>query len=430
MVKHFFAMLGMALTIIPGSAWCQEGNAEQESQVLSLPRAIQLALSQNPELKAVAANQQIATAEHLQAGLMPNPELEAEFENFGGSGASSGVDSAETTITLGQLFEMAGKRKKRREVAGFQMSLAQLDYEAKRLDVMADTYLAFIDALAMQQRVSLDQDLYNLAQEVLSSVKARVEAGKVSPLEATKATIALSNARMQWLQNQERLKALHLILAGFWGEDQFHFSRVEGKLGQTVEIPAKEELNAWLLQSPDVARWGTEIAYRKAQLRLEEARRIPDLTFKMGYRRMQETDENTWVAGISLPLPLFNKNQGNIQRAGHLISQGEAQKRAIENQMRIELAAAIQSLKTAFEQTTILQDQILPAAKQAFEGTQLGYSEGKLGYLDVLDAQRTYFEVNIQYIEWLSQYQKHKAMVERLLGRKLNTTQGREEGND
>ncbi len=400
MVNHIFAVLFTAFALIPESAWTREDQiAGQENQALSLPCAIQLALSHNRELQAAAVNRQIAAAERLQAGLAPNPEFETEIENFAGSGPLSGLEAAETTLSLGQVLETAGKRGKRREAAGLQENLAQWSYRAKRLDILAETTLAFINVLAMQKRVSLDKDLHDLAQKVMSSVRARVEAGKVSPLEATKAEIAASNARMQWLQNQERLQALRLILSGYWGEDRFRFSRVEGELDHMAEIPPKRDLDALLLDSPDMARWTTEIDYRHAQLRLEKARRVPDLNLKLGYRRLRELNEHAWVAGISLPLPLFNRNQGQIQKAGSLIAQGEIEKKAVENQKRVQLAARLQSLETAAKQATILQEQILPSAKWAFEGTREGYREGKLGYLDVLDAQRTYFEVHIQHLE-------------------------------
>jgi len=414
--KCFWAGFVTAIALSPGAIASEN---EETGPVLVLERAIRMALSHNPELKAVALNRQAAAAERVQAGLRPNPVLDVAVENVAGGGPYTHFDGAETTLSLGQLIELAGKREKRREAAGLNAALAHWDYEAKRCDLITATYLAFIDVLAEQRRVSLHQDLFEIARQVSASVAARLEAGKVSPLEAAKAEIAVSNARMQWLQGQERLKVLRSNLAGYWATDRLAFSRVEGELDQISQVPSKEQLDDLILQNPDVARWVTEIDLRRARLELERAQSVPDVTVTLGYRQLSEFSENTWVAGLALPLPLFNRNQGNIQKARHLLSQGEWQREAAENRTRLSLAEALQSLKTAYDQAKALRDQVRPAAELVFEGTRLGYREGKFGLLETLDAQRTYFEVAIQYLDWLARYQRQKALLERLIGRPL-----------
>ena len=165
----------------------------QPNGVITLREALALALMHNPELKAFSWDVRVSDARQLQAGLWPNPELDVEVENVGGSGELSGFDGAQTTIQLSQLIELGDKSDKRIKVASLEKELAGLDYEAKRLDVFTEVTKAFIEVLTTQQRLALMKELLQLSEELVGTVTMRVEAGKDSPLEKTKATVAHSN---------------------------------------------------------------------------------------------------------------------------------------------------------------------------------------------------------------------------------------------
>src|SRR3972149_1747368 len=164
---------------------------------LELREALSLALLHNPELASFSIEVRAAEARTLQAGLRPNPEFDVEVENFAGSGALRRFDETETTIQLGQLMELAGKRRKRERVASLERDLAGWDYEAKRGDVLTETSKTFVEVLAAQERLALTQELLRLAEQTFETVSARVQAGKVSPIEETKAGVALANSRIE-----------------------------------------------------------------------------------------------------------------------------------------------------------------------------------------------------------------------------------------
>lgn len=170
--------------------------------------ALSLVLLHNPELAAFSIEVRAAEAKFLQAGLRPNPELDVEVENVASSGAFRRFDEAETTIQLGQSIDLAGKRRKRARVASLERDLAGWDYKAKRADVLAETRKTFVEVLSAQESLALTQELLRLAERTFETVSARVQAGKVSPIEETKAGVALANSRIEHARARRNLEAV------------------------------------------------------------------------------------------------------------------------------------------------------------------------------------------------------------------------------
>ncbi len=183
------------------------GPREELPDEITLRQALSLALMHNPELAASSWEVRSGEARSLQAGLFPNPEIDVEVENFGGSrkeenpdGTSERLkrfDGAETTVALSQLIELGGKRSKRKQVADSDHDLLGWDFETKRLDTITEVTNAFIDLLALQERMVLTDGLVDLSQNVFNTVSERVKAGKVSPVEETRARVALSTIQIE-----------------------------------------------------------------------------------------------------------------------------------------------------------------------------------------------------------------------------------------
>ena len=209
---------------------------------INLREALALALMHNPDLKAFSWDVRAGEAKILQAGLRPNPELEAEIEEFGGSGDLSGFGAIETVVQLGYTIELGGKRGKRRRVAALETELAGWDYETARLDILIQATQAFIDVLAAQESVALNEDLVRLAEQVFSTVKAQVEAGKVSPVEGTRTQVELANGRIALEGSKRGLETARFALAAIWGSTSPAFERVEGQFEMTKPIPAAKQL--------------------------------------------------------------------------------------------------------------------------------------------------------------------------------------------
>ncbi len=193
-----------------------------------------LALTRSPRLAVYDFERRIRDARTLQAALRPNPELAFEVENFAGSGDLSGFGGSELTLSVAQLFELGGKRSNRREVARFERELATWDYEAVRLEVLSDVSRAFVEVVAAQLRIALADDLIETAKQDLVAVGRRVEAGAASPIERTRARIALATAEMDRETVALALTAARVRLATTWGSDQPKYGRAVGDLEQAA----------------------------------------------------------------------------------------------------------------------------------------------------------------------------------------------------
>ena len=388
---------------------------------LTLADALRLALQNNSSLAGFAAEIRARDAAALQSGLLPNPELGVEVENFAGQDDLEGFDGAETTIAFSQLIELGDKRSKRQQVAVLDKDLAGWDYQGKKLDVLASTAKAFIKVLVAQEQVSLNDELVKLAEKTAAAVGERVDAGKVSPMENTRAQVELAAARSEANKVSRELEASRRRLASFWGAEQAGFVEVVGSLAEITPLPAEETIQKLLQANPVLARWQSELDRSEAALALARAEAVPDLNISAGVRNFQQTDNNALLVGFSVPLPLFDRNQGGIGEAGAKLEKARQEQREAQVALLTELSETWQNLSAAYVESSTLRDKILPGAHEAYTSTELGYREGKLDFLQMLDAQRTLFDVMRQYLLALGTYHMTSTDMERIIGASLKS---------
>lgn len=388
---------------------------------LTLPQVLALALLKNPELAAYSDEIRAQEAAILQAGLLPNPVFDANASNFGNN-IIRGFDGDVVTLQLSQLIELGGKRAARVTTAELSKQLADWDYETKRVDVFTLTSLAFIDVLSAQQRLALTQQMQSLAQQMLASTSARVQAGKVSPVEESKAKIAVASAQIEFQRSQRELAATRNRLAATWASTKPRFEQVKGSLENEQAPPDLDTLLQRITGNPDLARWATEITQRQSLIALEESKAIPDVTATIGGSKYLMPNDYALLVGFSVPLPVFDRNQGRIKEAEHRLAKAENEKESAEIRIQTALNTAYQRLSTAFAEANMLHRDILPNAESAYNAATIGYHYGKFGILDVLDAQRTLFGTQNQHLQASAEYHKALAEVERLIGGGLNRT--------
>ncbi len=418
-------LIAIVTTFIAGSASpslaAKDATVGEPNGVVTLRDAMALALARNPQLNIYPYDLRAADGRLLQAGLRPNPQLDITVEEFGGRGERRSFDAAETTIEVGQPIELGGKRAKRTRVASLDKELVQWDYQAARLDVMRETTRAFVTVLAAQQRLELTERLLELSRQAQSAVAQRVKAGKDSPVEELRADVAFSESRIERQKAQKALTAARHTLAAVWGSRAPAFGKVQGDFYQTSEPRPLAEMTAATSNNPDLARWATEEDRRRAALRLEKARGVPDITVGAGVRRFEQTDDAALVFGLAVPLPLFDRNQGGILAATAELGKARRQYEAAQVRILAALSEAVSALAAAYDEVTILHNDVLPKAQRAFEAAQQGYQQGKFDYLHLLDAQRTLFQTQAQYADSTEAYHKAQADVQRLTSRPLDT---------
>ncbi len=391
----------------------------EPNEVLTLRQVLALTLMHNPELKAFSLETRAAEARELQAGLWPNPSLDIGVDDVGGSGAMSGFDAAETTILLSQPIELGNKAQKRKKVASLEKDLSGWDYKAKRLEVLTEASKAYVELLSIQEKVKLLAELVDVSEKTFRSVSQRVEAGKDSPVEKTKASVAHLNVQLEYKQALQELETARKKAASFWGNEQAKFKRAEGQLEMVTEIPEIGDLQQKLLQNPQLGRWEKEIARDKAALELAKSGALPDISVGAGVKRFNETDDNAFVFGVSIPLPIFNRNQGGKREAVYNLSKSYQEQRAARIEVVNQFNQIYTDLSVSLNKVKGLKDSIVSAAREVFEASQIAYSEGKIDYLNVLDAQRTYFVSQREYFETLVSYHKAKTDMEGLIGQSI-----------
>lgn len=404
------------LLVVPPAA---AADLPSQTGPLTLRDALAAALLSSPDLAVFSWELRAKEAQVLQAGLLPNPQLSTEVEDFGGTGNRLAFEQTQITVSLAQLIELGGKRAKRLRLAALDRDLATWDYEVTRLNVVAGVSKAFTATLAAQQRLQLFGELVGLARRSVDAVATQVKVGATAPVELMRAEAALGRTETQLRQAERDLANARTALAVTWGSSTPGFTEAVGDLTPVATPPPVGNLLNAIQSNPDVARWVTEIEQRTAALAVEKARAIPSLTVGLGGRQFTDNGDKAFVAGFSLPLPLFDRNQGNILAADRRLAQASAARDRATVTIQRALAAAYEDLRSAHAQVVILRDQVLPKADGAFGGARDAYQRGLLRFLDVLDAQRTLFETRDQYVQTLAAYHIAAADIERLSGMPL-----------
>ncbi len=392
---------------------------DEPSGTISLRQAVALALVRHPELAAYSKDIRIADAQKLQAGLKPNPVVDLSLEDIVGSGGYNGFDQSQNTLQLSQLFELGDKRATRVRAAETERVSVQWDYQTKRLQIAATTVAAFVDVLAAQRRLIQMKETQALAEKFAPAAQKRVDAGRASPVEVTRANVVTASAKIAVEQQEGQLTVSRKRLAALWGSTKPRFSDAVGDLDQVRDLPTLTTATGRLEKNPLLARGDAEITSREAKLAVEQAKRHPDLTVSAGVRQYSETKDVGAVLGFSLPWPLFNRNQGNIAEAQAQIEKARDLRTATKVQLSTSLAIAYEQMENAKIQITSYRASVLPQVEEAYKLTNEGYENGRFGYLEVLDAQRTLSEARQRQLESLIQYHKAVAEIEGLTGQAL-----------
>ncbi len=390
---------------------------------LSLKQAIALTLEHNPELASFAWNIRAREIDQIEAGLLPNPQLDVEVENFAGSGDVRGFKSSETTLSLSQLIELGDKRIKRQKIALGDHTLARWDYEIKRVDLLAQTAKAFINVLGQQEMLAITNEINALANDVYATVNKRVDAGKASKLEEIKARVELSKSTLESIRVGRQLVINKQQLAVLWGDSEFIFTDVLGDINTATPPPNLNSIVDKINNNPELARWVTEISRQQSSISLARANTIPDVTVSAGVRHLNASDDVAAVARISIPLFLFSNKQTGVKRSEAGLGNVIKQQQTSELKIRSALMQNYQQLNILYGEVQVLKDEVMPAAKEAFLASKKIYELGKLDLLGLLDAQRTYFDVRRQYIESITAYQLMVVSIERLIGGGMDSFQ-------
>ncbi|MEO3713751.1 TolC family protein [Roseateles flavus] len=379
-------------------------------QALTLGEAVRLAMTQNPELAAARLELQAMEGAEIQAGARPNPEVGVLVEDTRSAART-------TTLQWSQAIELGGKRSARLAAAARAREQAGAALQAKQAELRASVTSAFFEVLGAQEQVRLTQASLDLAYNATSIAGKRVQAGKVPPLEQARAQVAEAGVRAELAQAQSDLLLARQRLAAFWGQGQITFDRADGNEASLPELLSDQRIGELLTNAPAIRIARMEIARRQALTDTERARRVPDLTVTLGAKRAAELGRTQAVVGFSIPLPVLDTNQGNLLEALRREEQAREVLNATSVRVQAEVSQSIERLRLTREQVKLLRSDVLPLAQTTYDAAVKGYELGKFAFIDVLDAQRTLFQLRQQVLRGTAEAYRAAAELDRLLGR-------------
>ncbi|CAB3627565.1 TolC family protein [Achromobacter pestifer] len=384
--------------------------ARTQAQALTLERAMSAAFDNNPGY-AAARNEAAASEGQLtQAGVLPNPSLEVSVDD-------TQKATRTTTTMLSVPIETGGKRGARIKAAGLSRDIAQRDLSAARAGLRSAVIAAFFDTAVAQEAVRVARGNIDIANGALRLADRRVAAGKAPPLESSKAQVALANARIEARAADTALESARRKLGLLWGTATPDFNSVDGNLDALPKRGSLDELNAALGEAPQMQSGRLAVDLGRAQLEVEKSKRYPDITLSAGVARDNEAGRNKAQLGVSIPLPLFDRNQGNVYTATMQAYKAQDTYRELSARLSGDLLQAVSQFDLAVGAAREYRGAVLPGAVQAYDAARKGFEAGKFGFLEVLDAQRTLSQGNIAYLTALASAYQASAEIDRILGR-------------
>ncbi|WP_407175160.1 divalent metal ion exporter subunit IhpA [Bradyrhizobium sp. STM 3562] len=389
---------------------------DSQAQTLTLREALARSLAASPRLTSAERDMGIATGQRIQSGVLPNPELSYEQDNSFGSRIYQGTKSAENTLQISQAFEWFGKREARIAAGQAGVEVAAFQRKAVRLEVLSETAVAFLNVLGAQCRIQILDDQIAAIDRLTPLLRRRVEAGASSPAETGRAEVASALVKADRERVRSMLASARRELAVLMGDTAPKFVSVSGRLEVTGRPPSFQSVIAAIDANPQLVRWTAVYAQRNAELLLARLKPYPDVRIAAGWRHFNDTNDDAVRLTLSVPIPLFDQNQGNILSAQESLAKTRAEREANRNALIVIAGRAYDSLQGSLRELSVLRETAIPRAQEASDAISQGYGQGRYTLLEVLDAQASVAQARLREQEALQNFHVAVATIEGLVG--------------
>lgn len=415
MTRQLMAWLGFLVLSAQLLSESSHAVASEPNSAYTLNTVIELALERNPSMAGAQGSMRQSRGQQVAAGAYLNPSI----SGYAGRGSirdpSTGVTITERTVTVEQPLEWQGKRRARQQAADAGAAGASAAMEETRLNVIAETKVAFYNVLFAQRDVELASQNLAMVEEVLRTVKARVAAGEATPFETMKATVEVQKAKKEAARAQNSLVVarakLDMVTAGMLGRQ---FS-IQGDFEPLQQGLDPEALTARALdQHPTLRRLSKLVEQAEFSATLERESRIPNVTVQGNYHR--EAGDESLTAGLSVPLPLWYRRQGEIETALGARHRAEAERLRAQNEITQAITQHVQDVRTANEQLQVFETGLLKQAEQTLRVARVSFQQGAASLLDLLDSQRVYRQTLLEYAQTRTDLSIALARLERAVG--------------
>ena len=391
-------------------------HAQERLSSLTLEQALRLASETNPNVRAKEFELKAVGAGEITAGLRPNPTANFLAEQFGGASSAS---QTQYTINIGQPIELGGKRQRRIDSATAQTKVTTHELADLRRQIDFQVKKTFTDILVAKDALALSEQNLSALDELEKIQRLRAEKGDLSGLELLRIQVQRFAFERDAADARQALRAAKIGLRSLIGADKVTDDfDAAGSLELRQSSYTQSELYRRALDTrPDIR--AAEAARNKAtaDINLAKANAWWDVTPQVEYQRIGP--DNTIGFGFGLPLRIFDRNQGEIARTRADALRVDAVRDAVVIRALSEVDTALAAVDTERGKVEVLRDTYLPKAKQARETVEFAYRRGGVSLLDYLDAQRTYRETALQYLQALGNYQTAIYLLEAAVGAPL-----------
>lgn len=369
--------------------------AQTVPKTLTLPQAIDIALSQRAELEAAREVISATIGAEGQAGRSPNPTLSFQTENwrFHGTPAFSVGQNLDLFAFVSQRVETAGKKARRVALAGEDRRMAELEREATEWSIRRQVKHAYWSAISARSYETVLADRREAVNQLVEYHEVRVRLGAAAELDLIKVHLESEKLEMQYINAQTETERARFGLAAAMGLSSPVFDVALRDPDLPADTPDTEHLIETALNNRVEVRLARAMIERaRAQLGVQEASAKPDVTPYFGYKR--SGGFNTLIGGVSVPLPVFDKRSGAIEEAAAQVREFEATLHSTQARVRAEVVTAAALVRRRADMLSRINDRILNRADETARIALAAYQEGGTELLDVIDAQRTQNEVS------------------------------------
>lgn len=396
---------------IPPRLLVRQPAKEAESQPLSLESLQQIALEHNPALARAEALTEAAHGRWMQAGLRPNPTV-----GYSGQQLGSGGVAEQQGVLVGQKFILGGKRQLDRAIAEQGIQRAQQHRAVLRQRVLTDVATGYYNLLTVQRRLELAGELVEISNQAVKAAEARLKADVGTRSDLLQSRIEANSTAVLLRQSRNDHLYAWRSLAAVLGTPNATPQPLAGQLEDAIpDLNWEESRNRLLTESPEIA--AARINVQRAQWVVQRAHAevVPDVEVQGVFQRDNSTGSNNGNLQVTLPLPLWNRNQGGIYRAdSELIAAQQAVQR-VELHIERRLADVFRRYINARYLAESYAKEILPSAKENMELVLKLYQAGEVGSLNLITAQRTYFQTNMKHFQALREMRQAANEIEGLL---------------
>lgn len=380
------------------------------AEPLRMEQAVARALASDPSLRAQNAELQAVEARAQREGLGTPYTLGADLENVAGTGSLHGFDSAETTLRIGRVLELGGKRAARQALGAAESNLQQNAVASARVDAASRAAARFVEALVDQQRVEFAGERVNQAASIRSEVQTWVEAGRNPETDLLAAEIAVAQAELDREHAEHELLAARMTLAASWGAVTPDFGELEGDLERLPPIEDFEILAARLRQAPEQQAEGLRAETLAAHRRLASASGKPDVVVSLGIRRLEALNDQGLVMSASMPLGNRSRSSLSVAEADARLAALDARREEALVERQQYLFERYQELNHARIEIEALRSTMLPKAQEALTLARRGFEAGRFSFIALTQSQDRLFELRGKALDAAARY--HTLMVE------------------